>query len=1501
MNRASVIATLGLGLVAAVPAWSIPAQVPLFLSETAEPMVMITMSVDHQLFYKAYDDWTDLDDDGAIDTTYNNTVEYFGYYDSRKCYSYDATDGRFEPAAIMTTLYYCDDVAGEWSGNFLNWASMTRIDTVRKILYGGLRSTDSATVTVLERAYLPGDAHSFAKYYGDSGSGEIARLTPFNVNDITICNTTYASDGYSETRTEPPLLRIARGNFALWAANERHQCHWDDNGELEGTRNYTWGPYNNAAMNNGNNPAESGVGAWHSNPSWSGDDNGDGHPDRLGIGNYVARVQVCVSGLLGGENCKVYPTSSHRKPVGLLQEYGDDEEIRFGLMTGSFQFNKSGGTLRKNVGVITDEINVLTDGTFKAPPAAGSIIGTLSRLRVSGYDHNPGYYNDADSCPWGINAFNNGSCTNWGNPQSEMYLETLRYFAGATTPNFNATNDSSYLGSLSTASSWVDPLNNVNYCSPIQVLQFNASVTSYDTDELGGVSDLYSFGTLSTWTDKVGTGEGIAGGTFFIGEGSAATTTDGLCTAKSLTNLSSAEGHCPEAPRLEGGYDIAGMAYYARTETIRNDLTDDDGDTAEINVETFGVTLAPAVPSIELPVPGSDAVVRILPSCRNSSISGNCAIVDFKVVQDYRETSAGSGIYEGRYYINWEDSEQGGDFDQDMAGVLSYRLSSSQIRVTTDTTGQSTPNAMGFGYVIAGTTNDGFHAHSGINGFVYTDPTGVPACGSGGIVCNRTEPATSVTYTLGEATADLLRDPLYYAAKWGGFEEKDDPTDRPDGTADPNGKPDQDYEWDRDGDGRPDNYFFAINPAQLGEQLESVFNTISQTTSASAVVANSVSFQSTTRIYQARFDSTDWSGQLLSFPLDARTGAVLDAEWDSGEVIMTQDPDDRVILTWDPVTATGVPFRWDDLHTTQQALLDTSPINGLADTYGDERVDYLRGDQSNEQTEDGGFMRIRETVLGDNVNSSPAVVGEPPFGYLDTLESTTFDPPNNLYSDFRKAYDDVDCFESDGVTPNASRERLPVVYFGGNDGMLHAVSACDGAEVMAYVPNALIGELPKLTDPGYDHQYFVDGAPTVVDAFFGSAWHTVLVGSTRAGGNVVFALDVTDPADFRENNAHNVVLWEIDPTMTGFEDLGYTFSQPAVVKAKNHGWVAIFGNGFHSASGKAVLYIVDIDDGDLQDAIVLNVGPDNGLATVAPVDSDRDGLVDVIYAGDLKGNVWRLEASGGTGFGHSLLYSAKENGGGSQPITTRIEAGRHPTLVAGRMVYFGTGKYYAVGDNDPATVVANTFYGLYDDDSGNTITSVTDHTSSAKLQRQTVLTTSVETFGTNTETVRTVSDASIDWATQKGWYLDLPTTGEGVASNPILRGGRLIFVTTIPSLSKCKAGGDSWLMEIAAENGGRIDEPVFDLDHDGNFDFDDMVGSTDANGNMTYTPVSGKKSKAGILQPPAIVSGVGGEGDGGFGKAEAKYASASDGGEIDVTIESAGLPAQGRKSWIQFR
>src|SRR5690554_4475919 len=165
---------------------------------------------------------------------------------------------------------------------------------------------------------------------------------------------------------------------------------------------------------NNNDPAKTGIYAYSDSP----------RPEaRLGAGTYNVRVKVCDPAFEDNENenCKAY--GANQKPAGLLQEFGESGSIAFGLFTGSYGKNKSGGVLRKNIGVMTDELN--EDGTFKLP--ANGIIKTLDLLRIYGYNFNDGTYNNGDNCSWALSSFNDGNCSNWGNPQSEIYLESLRY------------------------------------------------------------------------------------------------------------------------------------------------------------------------------------------------------------------------------------------------------------------------------------------------------------------------------------------------------------------------------------------------------------------------------------------------------------------------------------------------------------------------------------------------------------------------------------------------------------------------------------------------------------------------------------------------------------------------------------------------------------------------------------------------------------------------------------------------------------------------------------------------------------------------------------------------------------------------------------------------------------------------------------------------------------------------------------------------------------------
>ena len=203
---------------------------PPFLPGNVAPLVMLAMSKDHKLFYKAYTDYSDLDDDGSLDTTYEHSIDYYGYFDCYKCYKYQSN--RFEPVRVSDNNDKVCDQADEWSGNFLNWAAMARIDTLRKVLYGGYRSTDSNTETVLERTFIPQDAHSWVKIYTPgAGDPSVSDVTPFSKSTISICNTT--KDAYGN----PPLMRVAEGSqsgetgWPRWSSNERWQCACDGEGK----------------------------------------------------------------------------------------------------------------------------------------------------------------------------------------------------------------------------------------------------------------------------------------------------------------------------------------------------------------------------------------------------------------------------------------------------------------------------------------------------------------------------------------------------------------------------------------------------------------------------------------------------------------------------------------------------------------------------------------------------------------------------------------------------------------------------------------------------------------------------------------------------------------------------------------------------------------------------------------------------------------------------------------------------------------------------------------------------------------------------------------------------------------------------------------------------------------------------------------------------------------------------------------------------------------------
>ncbi|MGD0961187.1 MAG: PilC/PilY family type IV pilus protein, partial [Methylomonas sp.] len=472
------------------------------------------------------------------------------------------------------------------------------------------------------------------------------------------------------------------------------------------------------------------------------------------------------------------------------------------------------------------------------------------------------------------------------------------------------------------------------------------------------------------------------------------------------------------------------------------------------------------------------------------------------------------------------------DFDMDMWGTLMYIVTPSKVYMTSVVVYQSTIFEMGFGYVLGGTRQDGFHVHSGVNGYAYNDPTpGALMVGSPGTTdpnsgtqypyCVNCGPvnetngviywlgpaihdnATTVAYDVGASTATTLQQPLWYAAKWGGFLTANGDT-APSNT---------DNNWDANQDGIPDHYFYATNPVSLSTSLARAFNdTLGTVASQSAIAVSSPFLPSTTTAttaFIADYDSSDWSGDLFAFALQAngtiaQTGGSSslnagEAIWDAANNI----PTSRNIYTITTTTnaagqavQVGIPFQWPTTSSTTAGLsnaqilaLDTGLGGSVGtDALGQLRLNWLRGDTSHELRNTGGIFRNRtRTVLGDIVNSSPVYTQSEDDGF-GVLPATAPEQANGGYAAYVAA----------------KANRTPMVYVGANDGMLHGFRADTGVEQFAYIPNAVFNNLSGLTDPSYMHRYFVDGAPTVSDAYLGH-WATVLVGGLNAGGNAIYA------------------------------------------------------------------------------------------------------------------------------------------------------------------------------------------------------------------------------------------------------------------------------------------------------------------------------------------------------------------------------------------------------------
>lgn len=621
----------------------------------------------------------------------------------------------------------------------------------------------------------------------------------------------------------------------------------------------------------------------------------------------------------------------------------------------------------------------------------------------------------------------------------------------------------------------------------------------------------------------------------------------------------------------------------------------------------------------------------------------------------------------------------------------------------------------------------------------------------------------------------------------------------------------------------------ATSPAAVAQSLNTILQAIEANQSTTGVALNSSSQAGANLVYQASYTTKLWIGNLKAETLSSvltnptsptvswqAVGANPGGTITSGSLQNGSTPN---VFSWNPACnktkGCGIPFVWNSLSTNQQTDLEHgySTLSGSqqasfgsAAVYGQSIMQWLLNGNTS-----GGVFRIPSALLADIVDSTPLYVGTPDNGSLEPS-----------YQDF--------------VAANA--KRTPMVYVGSNGGMLYGFNALNGTPVFSFVPDGVYPNLARLPQLNYTHQYYVDGSPTEADIQFSGGttpWNSVLVGGLDSGGDSIYALNVTDPASFSASD----VMWEFTNP-----DLGLTYSQPQIAEVDDNGtptWAAIFGSGYNSPAGWPYLFIVNAQTGALIQSVDLcsylpaseasycSASYPDGLSTPAVASSGNGFVAGTVYAGDLQGNLWRINVqqllNPTTGSNsstqppavsvlfHATTTQTTTSGGVTttttvpQPITTQ------PTVTAsprgappGNFVTFGTGQLLTTSDLTNTNV--QSIYAILDNGSGTTITQ-------SQLQARGI-TGATATNGQKVIVAAANTSNLINWASQDGWYLPLTDAGSGnipvglrSITNMDLNLNRLIFTLYAPNTDTCGGTGQSYLMILNYAEGTTFGQPQF--------------------------------------------------------------------------------------------
>ena len=1433
----------------ALPAHSTTvAQTPLFLGQGNVPgNLALVPSVE----------WPTVVSVANIASSYDETVESVGYFDSNKCYSYQysatESDRHYYPVSTSADYTCPGDV---WSGNFLNWAATQTIDPFRSALTGGYRVKDTTTETWLEKARHSGQGGTgiYPNRVLSGGSTIVNNATPFSTSSLTIQIQGRGNEmrivlpsghGFSNSTGGTTSLVFADGDFSTG-----------------------WNNYSSGAV------------ARSSTQDWDGSsfslkkiNNDDPHGGYRDIGstqdydNFIFELWIYrpTVGTQSGQSDRLALSNSSASGYGIKIDAGTIaiERRNSGSASGmvSTSWTRPTDEWFRIVfeSASGDKFKITaynSSGTQLATVTSGSDTNysNFSRIYVHGGHE---YYVDAMKlwtssgatlayepistdeydatvrvkvCDSNVGVETN--CKQYGSnwkPEGliQRYSDSIRYSIFGYLNDHNILRDGGVLRAEQ------------KFVGPTQLVPGSGESANpnKEWDETTGIFEQDPDDALADAT-----------GTYYFGNSSEIVNSGVINYLNKFGQLNS-NNFKSKDPVSELYYTA--LRYFKQQNNVSEYYTKTPTHDSSPSTTTKRqwVDNFPVVTSTNWN--GSDPIQY---ACQKNVILG---IGDVYTHRDKNLPSA--------------SSTSGTDEPTKPSLVVSD--SSVDVRIAT----QKIADLEGF------TINTGASSWTGRNnsaymvGLAYDANTKDIRSGSGDYVGDQTVQTYWVDVLENQTLEPIAENQYWLIAKYGGFQVRKhpsctDPSYTPTSTEcddqslgdpyartaalpewwwytntdmlDPNSGPDIK---------RTDNYYTAGEAKKMVEGLTQAFTDILESVrgSGTSLATSSPRLNSNSAVYSALLDTTYWSGDVVARSISS--GAVVSGTelWSAADIldaipeanlgnrkIYTSTYAAENTTTGVTLNTGGVEFKWTSLSAEQKESLRKTPASGLLviETIAEQRLDFLRGSRLLEisASDISQPFRRRDSRLGDIVNSSPLYVDQVNYGFTKLSDSPFSSSIASAYSAYRST--------------TGYLNKPDTILVGSNDGMLHLIDATTGSDggriLFSYVPSGVFDELYQLVYPDYEHRFYVDGPSEILDAWFDpsdvpsgvtSGWKTVAATTLGAGGQGVSLIDISDP----ENMDASSVLWEFR-----HEDMGYLIQKPSITALPNGKFGVVVTSGFSSGVTDAHIWILNVADGSIiKDFVVPNAG---GLGEAFVTDLNRDGITDRVYVGDTNGNLWRLDLDGSlpanwdapshllSGTDPQPLFIAKDASNVRQPITAPLTADYDSK---GRLIIlFGSGSYYLTGDNEvDSSSQVQTMYGVLDQ---NAVV-----TGRSQLLKQEVL--NEQTVSGNL--IRTTTNRVLE-LTDKGWYMDLQWAvarsgpgpkGELVKEAPILRVGLVLFQGFTPSDDPCSPGGTNNIMALDPSTGSRLSFNPFDIDGDGAFGDGDKVTVTyeDDDGNIVTEDV----------------------------------------------------------------